>query len=29
VIGIETERGILPVRPSVYFSLLNVKEYAI
>jgi hypothetical protein len=29
VIGIETENGILPVRPSVYFSLFNVKEYAI
>jgi hypothetical protein len=29
VIGIETENGILPVRPSVYFSLFSVKEYAI
>ncbi len=29
VIGIETENGILPVRPSVYFSLLSVKEYGI
>jgi hypothetical protein len=29
VIGIETEHGILPVRPSVYFSLFSVREYAI
>jgi hypothetical protein len=29
VIGIETENGILPVRPSVYFSLFSVNEYAI
>jgi hypothetical protein len=29
VIGIETENGILPVRPTVYFSLSSVKEYAI
>jgi hypothetical protein len=29
VIGIETEHGILSVRPSVYFSLFSVKEYAI
>jgi hypothetical protein len=29
VIGIETENGILAVHPSVYFSLLSVKEYAI
>jgi hypothetical protein len=29
VIGIETDRGIHPVRPSVYFSLFGVKEYAI
>jgi hypothetical protein len=29
VIGIETEAGILPVRPSVYFSLFSVKEYTI
>jgi hypothetical protein len=29
VIGIETENGILPVRPSVYFSLFSVKEYGI
>jgi hypothetical protein len=29
VIGIETESGILPVRPSIYFSLFSVKEYAI
>ena len=29
VIGIETEHGILSVRPSVYFSLFSVKEYGI
>jgi hypothetical protein len=29
VIGIETENGVLPVRPSVYFSLFSVNEYAI
>jgi hypothetical protein len=29
VIGIETENNILLVRPSVYFSLFNVKEYAV
>jgi hypothetical protein len=29
VIGIETEDGILPVRPSVHFSLFSVNEYAI
>ena len=29
VVGIKTENGILPVRPSVYFSILSVKEYAI
>jgi hypothetical protein len=29
VIGIETEDGILPVRPPVYFSLFSVNEYAI
>jgi hypothetical protein len=29
VIGIETEAGILPARPSVYFSLFSVKEYTI
>ena len=29
VVGIKTERGILPVRPSVHFSLFGVKEYAV
>jgi hypothetical protein len=29
VIGIETDRGIRPVRPSVYFSLFGVMEYAV
>ena len=29
LIGIETENGIPPVRPSVYFSLFSVKEYAV
>jgi hypothetical protein len=29
VVGIETSNGILPVRPSVYFSLFGVKEYAV
>jgi hypothetical protein len=29
VVGIETGNGILPVRPSVYFSLFGVKEYAV
>jgi hypothetical protein len=29
VIGFETENGILPVRPSVHFSLFSVKEYGI
>jgi hypothetical protein len=29
VIGIETENGILPLRPSIYFSLFSIKEYAI
>jgi hypothetical protein len=29
LIGIETENSILPVRPSVYFSLFSVKEYAV
>jgi hypothetical protein len=29
VVGIETADAILPVRPSVYFSLFGVKEYAV
>jgi len=29
VVGIKTDSGILPVRPSVRFSLFGVKEYAI
>jgi hypothetical protein len=29
VVGIKTDSGILPVRPSVHFSLFGVKEYAI
>jgi hypothetical protein len=29
VVGVETERGIRPVRPAAYFSLFDVKEYAI
>jgi hypothetical protein len=29
VIGIETDSGILPVRPSIHFSLFGVREYAI
>jgi|SRR5215831_5138983 len=29
VVGIETDRGILPVHPSVHFSLFGVKEYAV
>src|SRR5262249_22534109 len=29
VIGIETDNGILPVRPRVYFSLFDVMEYAV
>jgi hypothetical protein len=29
VIGVETDNGILPVRPAVYFSLFGVKEYAV
>jgi hypothetical protein len=27
VVGIETERGIGPVRPATYFSLFGVKEF--
>ena len=29
VIGIETDHGIAPVRPAVYFSPFGVKEYAV
>jgi hypothetical protein len=29
VVGIETARGVLPVRPSVHFALFGVKEYAV
>jgi hypothetical protein len=29
VVGVETEDGISPVRPAVYFSLFGVKEYAV
>jgi hypothetical protein len=29
VVGIKTDDGILPVRPSIHFSLFGVKEYAI
>jgi hypothetical protein len=29
VIGVETDNGMLPVRPAVYFSLFGVKEYAV
>jgi hypothetical protein len=29
VVGIETDNGILLVRPSVYFSLFGVNEYAV
>jgi hypothetical protein len=29
VVGIETGSGVLPVRPSVHFSLFGVNEYAI
>src|SRR5262249_36138841 len=29
VVGIKTASGILPVRPSVHFSLFGVKEYAV
>lgn len=29
VVGIDTSDGILPVGPSVYFSLFDVKEYAV
>jgi len=29
VVGLETDNGIVPVRPAVYFSLFGVKEYAV
>jgi hypothetical protein len=29
VVGVETSGGILPVRPSIRFSLFGVKEYAV
>jgi hypothetical protein len=29
MVGVETEDGISPVRPAVYFSLFGVKEYAV
>jgi hypothetical protein len=29
VVGVETGGGILPVRPSIHFSLFGVKEYAV
>ncbi|HSV24715.1 MAG TPA: hypothetical protein VLJ17_17005 [Xanthobacteraceae bacterium] len=29
VVGIKADGGVLPVQPSVYFSLFGVKEYAI
>ncbi len=29
VVGLETGNGVLPLRPSVYFSLFGVKEYAV
>jgi hypothetical protein len=29
VVGVETNNGVLPVRPSVYFSLFGVKEYGV
>jgi hypothetical protein len=29
VVGIEISGGMFPVRPSVYFSLFGIKEYAI
>jgi hypothetical protein len=29
VVGVETGEGIRPVRPAVYFSLFDVKEYAV
>jgi len=29
VVGVKTDNGILLVRPSVYFSVFGVKEYAV
>jgi hypothetical protein len=29
VVGIKTDSGILPIRPSIHFSLFGVKEYGI
>jgi hypothetical protein len=29
VVGVATDNGIRPVRPAAYFSLFEVKEYAI
>jgi hypothetical protein len=29
VVGIESGNGIRPVRPTPYFSLFGVKEYAV
>jgi hypothetical protein len=29
VVGVETENGVLPVTPAVYFSLLSVKEFMV
>jgi len=29
VVGIETDNGISPIGPTVYFSLFGVKEYAV
>jgi hypothetical protein len=29
IVGVETGNGILPVRPAAYFSLFEVKEYAV
>jgi hypothetical protein len=29
IVGIETSSGILPVHPTVHFSLFGVKEYAV
>ena len=29
VVGVESGDGVLPVRPAAYFSLFEVKEYAV
>ena len=29
VVGVETETGIRPIPPAVYYSLFGVKEYAV